>query len=59
MATVIGFDKTKVKTFTCHECTAIVEYTENEVIKTDQTDEGTRIYGLYCPNCRHWHRTNY
>jgi uncharacterized Zn finger protein len=58
MATVIGFDKSKTETFTCYECTAIVEYTKNEVIKTDQTDEGCRIWGLYCPNCGQFHRTN-
>lgn len=59
MAKVVGYDETKYKRFTCYECAAIVEYKPNEVIRTERTDEGVRIFGLYCPGCGAWHRTNY
>lgn len=58
MAKVIGFDETKMKKFTCWECTAIVQYAPNEEKYTDRTDEGTKIKGLCCPNCGTFHRTN-
>lgn len=58
MATIIGFDDTKYKKFTCHYCCAIVTYTILEIKPTGQTDEGTRIEGLNCPNCLKFHRTN-
>jgi len=58
MATIIGYDKSVYKRFTCHNCGAIVEYAPNEVIKTERTDEGCRIVGLHCPNCSQFHRTN-
>ena len=59
MATVIGYDKSLTKQFICSACTAIVEYTPNEDVYTDKTDEGRKIKGLYCPNCRTFHRTNH
>jgi Pyruvate/2-oxoacid:ferredoxin oxidoreductase delta subunit len=58
MAKVIGFDATKMKQFTCYECTAIVQYAPNEAKYIDRTDEGTKIKGLNCPNCGVFHRTN-
>jgi transcription initiation factor IIE alpha subunit len=58
MATVIGFDETKYKKFTCYACGAIVRYALLEDKYTDRTDEGTRIRGLNCPNCLTFHRTN-
>lgn len=58
MATVVGYDTSLLKRFTCHHCTAIVEYKPSEVQTTDRTDEGCRILGLYCPECALFHRTN-
>lgn len=64
MAKVIGFDPKLNKKFTCYDCTAIVEYPPNEetqLIWDDgrpATDEGCKIYGLKCPNCGSFHRTN-
>lgn len=58
MAKVIGFDESLLKKFTCHECTAIVQYVPQEDGYTDRTDEGTNIRGLNCPNCNTFHRTN-
>lgn len=58
MAKVIGFDESVYKKFICRNCAAIVQYSLSEVIWNKQTDEGEKIIGLYCPNCRQWHRTN-
>lgn len=58
MATVIGFDETKYKKFTCYHCAAIVQYAPIEDKYTEMTDEGTQIKGLNCPNCHVFHRTN-
>lgn len=64
MAKVIGFDETKMKRFTCRDCCAIVEYAPNEATKklyedgSAATDCGCHIYGLKCPNCGTFHRTN-
>lgn len=58
MATVVGYDETKFKRFTCYDCAAIVQYKPNEVHWNGQTDEGTQIWGLHCPGCGGWHRTN-
>lgn len=58
MATVIGYDERVYKKFTCCKCAAIVQYTPNEVKETDRKDEGCTIYGLNCPNCGNFHRTN-
>lgn len=58
MAKVIGFDESLLKKFTCRACTAIVQYVPQEDRYTDQTDEGTKIRGLNCPNCNTFHRTN-
>lgn len=58
MATVVGYEPNLLKRFTCHNCTAIVEYKPSEVIHNGQTDEGTWVQGLYCPECDTWHRTN-
>jgi RNase P subunit RPR2 len=58
MATVIGHDASKMKQFTCYQCTAIVQYAPKEDVYTDRTDEGTKIRGLYCPECGTFHRTN-
>lgn len=59
MAKVIGFCEAIMKKFTCLVCGAIVEYAPNEEQFTNRTDEGTRIKGLYCPNCKQFHRTNH
>lgn len=59
MATVIGIDESKYLKFTCYWCARIIQYTRNEIVKTDRTDEGCRIMGLNCPNCGEFHRTNY
>jgi transcription initiation factor IIE alpha subunit len=58
MAKVIGFDEKVYKRFTCYHCAAIVQYAPNEDKFTDKTDEGTKIKGLFCPNCNEFHRTN-
>lgn len=58
MATIIGYDESKKKKFTCHECGAIVEYWPCEDKNTNRTDEGTTIKGLNCPGCCTFHRTN-
>lgn len=58
VAKAIGFDPKVMKHFTCYRCGAIVEYAPNEEQATDRRDEGTLIYGLYCPNCGNFHRTN-
>lgn len=58
MAKVIGFDEKVYKRFTCRSCGAIVQYAPNEVKPTGDTDEGTKILGLVCPNCCNFHRTN-
>lgn len=63
MAKVIGFDPKLNKQFTCTDCGAIVEYAPNEAKPQYSdgrklTDEGTHIYGLNCPNCGEFHRTN-
>lgn len=58
MAKVVGFDESKKLKFTCRACTAIVEYAPNEAKENGNTDEGTRIKGLNCPNCGLFHRTN-
>ena len=58
MAKVIGFDESFLKKFTCYSCGAMVQYAPNEDKFTDRTDEGTKIKGLYCPNCGSFHRTN-
>jgi transcription initiation factor IIE alpha subunit len=58
MAKVIGFDEKVYKRFTCYYCAAIVQYAPNEDKFTDKTDEGTKIKGLFCPNCNEFHRTN-
>ena len=59
MATVVGYDQSKLKRFTCYQCTAIVEYKLNEVERNGLKDEGQWIEGLYCPECFTWHRTNH
>ena len=65
MAKILGFDQRLNKKFTCHNCTAIVEYAPSEVVNLicpdgrPATDEGCRIVGLKCPNCGEFHRTNY
>lgn len=59
MAKVIGFDKQVMKRFTCGSCGAIVEYAPKEDKYTNRTDEGTKIKGLFCPNCDMFHRTNH
>lgn len=59
MATVIGFDETKYKKFTCYHCAAIVQYAPNEAQPNGQTDEGCKIIGLNCPNCNKFVRTNH
>lgn len=58
MATIIGYDESKKKKFTCYSCGAIVEYWPNEDKPTNRTDEGTTIKGLHCPGCNTFHRTN-
>ena len=58
MAKVIGFDPKVMQQFTCRDCGAIVEYAPNESKWNNQTDEGCKIYGLKCPNCGEFHRTN-
>ena len=58
MATVIGEDPKVYKRFTCMECAAIVEYAPKEEQWNGQTDEGCKIFGLNCPRCGAWYRTN-
>lgn len=58
MATIVGYDEKVYKRFTCMHCSAIVQYTLNEVQWNGQTDEGCKIMGLYCPGCGQWLRTN-
>jgi RNase P subunit RPR2 len=58
MATIIGYCETVYKKFTCYNCGAIVQYTNNEVRDTTRKDEGVTIKGLICPECGDFHRTN-
>jgi transcription initiation factor IIE alpha subunit len=58
MAKVIGFDEKVYKKFTCRDCGAIVQYAPNEEKWNGLRDEGTQIFGLDCPNCGKFHRTN-
>lgn len=58
MAKVIGYNEKVFKEFTCYHCAAIVQYAPYESKPTDKTDEGRVIYGLNCPNCGNFYRTN-
>lgn len=58
MATVIGQAEQVYKRFTCYKCGAIVQYVPSEVRWNGQTDEGTKIMGLNCPQCWNFVRTN-
>lgn len=58
MAKVIGFDVKSYKKFTCYHCCAIIQYAPNEVYWGGLKDEGTKIFGLKCPNCGEFVRTN-
>jgi len=54
MAKVIGFDKKQKKRKTCKNCSAIVEYTNQEVQSFVHHDYGggsDTIYYIVCPNC--------
>lgn len=59
MATVIGYEESVYKKFTCSNCAAIVKYTPSEDQFTTRTDEGRKIRGLKCPGCGQFHRTNH
>lgn len=58
MATILGYDESVYKKFTCRECGAIVQYKPNENLWTELKNEGTYIRGLRCPGCNVFHRTN-
>lgn len=54
MATVVGFDQAAKKRCTCRECSAMVEYTQQEVKAHHGTDYGGGPDGMKwidCPNC--------
>lgn len=54
MATVIGFEATLKKKCTCSKCTAIIEYTRNEMREEKYYDYsgGCDVYTVInCPNC--------
>lgn len=54
MPKVIGFDKSLKLEVTCHDCTAIIEYTPSEVkseVQTDYTGGRDTVYYISCPNC--------
>jgi len=54
MAKVIGFNKKAVHKTTCRKCSAIIEYTLNEVTEHksyDYTGSYDIIKSICCPNC--------
>lgn len=56
MAKVIGYDQSMMKRFTCHQCTAIVEYCKQDIYWNGQRDEGAKITGVACPGCGEFNR---
>ena len=65
MAKVIGHEPKLVKRCTCQNCAAIIEYTRSEIKNRfykdgmPMTDEGRRIEGITCPDCKEFVRTNH
>jgi len=54
MATVVGYDQAAKKRTTCHKCSAIIEYVQNEVYDELHHDYGGGsdvYYFISCPNC--------
>lgn len=54
MPKVVGFDPKLVKRCTCKSCSAIIEYTDNEVCRWVHYDYGggsDYVYEIICPNC--------
>lgn len=55
---VVGYEPKIAKRCTCGHCGAIIEYLPIHERETGNTDEGTRIKGVNCPNCGTFRRTN-
>jgi DNA-directed RNA polymerase subunit RPC12/RpoP len=54
MATVVGYNQSVKKKCTCHKCSAIIEYVQNEVQDEKHYDYGggcDMYYYISCPNC--------
>lgn len=58
MAKVVGFEEKLYKRYTCRDCCAIIECAPNEIYWNEQTDEGSKIMVVDCPNCGKQIRTN-
>jgi RNase P subunit RPR2 len=54
MVKVVGTDSSAVKRCTCKTCSAVLEYTQNEVKRVDGRDYSGGSDGkeyIYCSNC--------
>ena len=53
MATVIGYDQSLKKKCTCRQCSAIIEYVQNEVqnMRVSCMGDIDIEYYIVCPNC--------
>lgn len=57
MVKVVGRDQRATRRVTCRKCASILEYTQNDVIKTkinhDYLGDSDTVSAVQCPTCSH------